>query len=81
MFTLTFVFAIANDLRYEDLHIGAAGKHFGWPMCEGPCDNNPGYSTCSCAVHDDPIFTYPHNERGACIVGGFVYRGSQFPAE
>lgn len=66
---------------YEDLHLGAAGKHLGWPACEGPCSNNPSYGTCSCQLHDDPIFTYHHQGNGACIVGGFVYRGTQFPPQ
>lgn len=70
-----------HNTAWEDLHLGAAGKHFGWPVCEGPCANNPDYNTCSCEVHDDPIFTYAHDGGPACIVGGFVYRGTQFPQE
>jgi hypothetical protein len=70
-----------NSRAHEDLHLGGPGKHFGWPLCEGPCSNNPTYTTCSCEIHDDPIYTYPHNNLGACLIGGFVYRGSQFPAE
>ena len=29
----------------------------------------------------NPIFSYPHDGRDAAITGGFVYRGTQFPAE
>ena len=30
--------------------------------------------------HDEPDLSYPHNNRDAAITGGFVYRGTQFPA-
>ena len=29
----------------------------------------------------NPIYSYPHGGRDACITGGIVYRGSQFPSE
>ena len=29
----------------------------------------------------NPWFTYPHAGRDSSITGGFVYRGTQFPAE
>ncbi len=62
----------------EDVHLGAAGVNYGWPNCEGSC-SNPAFPTCDCATADDPIFSYDHLE-GQAIVGGFVYRGTQFPA-
>ncbi|MFT5477709.1 MAG: PKD repeat protein, partial [Planctomycetota bacterium] len=46
--------------------------NFGWPSCEGFC-GNPFFS--------DPLFSYPHNGGGAAIIGGYVNRGNQFPAE
>ena len=71
-----------NDQQtaWEDVHLGAAGQNFGWPLCEGPCDN-PDFPLCSCNEHDDPIFGYPHEGSGASISGGVVYRGNQFPSE
>jgi hypothetical protein len=70
----------------EDIHLGKARVNYGWPLCEGNC-NNPDYSsTCSCSLHDNPLFTYTHkdakNPKGtnAAIIGGFVYRGNQFPS-
>lgn len=55
----------------EELNVGVAGANYGWPLCEG---------TCGTAGMTNPIFTYPHNNRDASITGGFVYRGTQFPA-
>jgi len=58
----------------EELNLGVAGANYGWPSCEGSsCGGNPAYTS--------PIYSYPHNGRDASITGGFIYRGSQFPAE
>ena len=29
----------------------------------------------------NPIYSYPHAGRDGCVIGGIVYRGSQFPSE
>lgn len=69
-----------QETAWEDVHIGQNGKNHGWPACEGPCDNPDYAQTCSCGVHDDPLFAYPHENQGAAIIGGGVYRGSQLPS-
>lgn len=72
-----------NAISWEDVHVltlAEAAKNFGWPYCEGACDNPDFLATCDCNLHDDPIFSYPHAGSGAAIVGGPVYRGAQFPA-
>ena len=56
----------------EDLHIGEKGANYGWPDCEGACDN-PDYT--------DALYTYPHEGSGASITGGVVYHGDQFPSQ
>ena len=56
----------------EEVNLGVAGANYGWPLCEG---------TCGIAGVTSPIFSYPHLGRDASITGGFVYRGTQFPAE
>ncbi len=57
---------------YEEVDLGAAGANYGWPDCElGTC-GNPGYTPA--------LYAYPHLGRDASITGGFVYRGTQFPA-
>lgn len=63
---------------HEDIHVAAPGKNFGWPLCEGPCDDID-FPLCDCRLHDDPLWTYAHNGQGASVTGGVVYRGAQFP--
>jgi glucose/arabinose dehydrogenase/PKD repeat protein len=58
----------------EEVNVAVRGANYGWPNCEGSsCGSNPAYTS--------PIHSYPHNGRDASITGGFIYRGSQFPAE
>ena len=54
----------------EEINLGVRGANYGWPLCEGPCGT---------AGFIGPIFSYPHAGRDAAVVGGFVYRGNQFP--
>ena len=56
----------------EEVDIGAAGANYGWPVCEG---------TCGTSGMTNPLFSYQHNNHDSAITGGFVYRGTQFPAE
>ncbi len=57
----------------EEVNVARSGANYGWPDCEGlSCGGNPAYTS--------PLYTYSHNGRDAAVVGGFVYRGTQFPA-
>ena len=56
---------------FEEVNVGVAGANYGWPVCEG---------TCGTAGMRNPIYQYSHNGRDSAITGGFVYRGTQFPA-
>ena len=58
------------DIAMEEVNPLVRGANFGWPDCEGAC-GTPGFTS--------PIYAYPHAGRDACVVGGFVYRGSRFP--
>jgi glucose/arabinose dehydrogenase len=62
----------------EEVNLLSRGTNYSWPNCEGVCGTvDPG----------DPIYDYSHfvpgsntQTRDASITGGFIYRGSQFPA-
>jgi glucose/arabinose dehydrogenase len=63
-----------NDARtaVEEVDLIVRGANYGWPLCEGPC---------GIAGITNPIYSYPHSGLNAAIMGGFVYRGTQFPSE
>ena len=53
--------------------MGVAGANYGWPECEGfSCGNPDLHESAPCL---------PAPGTGRAITGGFIYRGSQFPAE
>jgi glucose/arabinose dehydrogenase len=54
------------------------GENYGWRCYEG----NHAYNTAGCSAigeYDAPIFEYPHAD-DCSVIGGYVYRGSQYPA-
>jgi glucose/arabinose dehydrogenase len=65
-----------NDVgrkRADEINLGVAGANYGWPECEGECENpHPDF--------EDPIHTYSQ-QTGCAITGGAFYRGTQFPKE
>jgi glucose/arabinose dehydrogenase len=55
------------------------GINFGWPVFEGTACF--GAASCGLPNHTPPVLRYAHAaEGGFSITGGFVYRGSAFPA-
>ena len=57
------------------------GHNYGWPFREGTRDNSAdaGRTTPTGFASDAPIAEYTHLD-GDSIIGGYVYRGSAFPA-
>jgi len=53
------------------------GLNFGWAICEGTHDFLGG--DCSSIDSVRPVIEYPHGDLGFSVIGGYVYRGSQFP--
>ncbi|MEW5961878.1 MAG: PQQ-dependent sugar dehydrogenase, partial [Chloroflexota bacterium] len=69
--------------QYEEIHVELAGtpggQNYGWRLLEGrhcfdPANCDPG--SLDVAL---PIAEYDHNQ-GCSVTGGYVYRGSRFPA-
>ena len=75
---------VGQDLWEEvsmQLRSSKGGENYGWRCYEG----NHTYNTDSCKAHSNytfPKYEYAHsNVTGDCsITGGFVYRGSTYPA-
>ncbi|MCH8990347.1 MAG: PQQ-dependent sugar dehydrogenase [Acidobacteria bacterium] len=71
----------------EEIDLGVSGGNYGWNLKEGSFffDANGGDPSFVTNVDPgvpaglvDPIAEYDHDE-GAAIIGGFVYRGGEFP--
>lgn len=63
---------------------GTSGANYGWPCMEGTLVNGaaPGAGDCDTVTAVDilPVFQYNNPAQGRSIVGGYVYRGSEYPA-
>lgn len=53
------------------------GENFGWPILEGK--NCFQQANCDRTGITEAVLDYPHSE-GCTVVGGYVYRGQQYPA-
>lgn len=68
--------------RYEEVNMQPAhspgGEHYGWDTTEGLSCFEPS-AGCNFAGISLPFFAYPHDE-GCSVTGGYVYRGTRYPA-
>ncbi len=79
---------VGQDL-WEEVDLIVKGGNYGWNVREGFHHYKPGPPG---AQYIDPVIEYPHNPAllkesrfprhaiGACIIGGYVYRGAKYPA-
>ena len=68
------------DIR-EEVNILQKGGNYGWPFREGTIDH-PEYMERPAEILGtlvDPLHEYPKAEGNCAVIGGYVYRGSQFP--
>lgn len=75
--------ADVGQARIEEIDIVDMGMNYGWVIKEGsdcfdPFNPSTPPASCNDAGLIDPVAEYTH-EDGLAVVGGFVYRGSQFP--
>ena len=68
---------------YEDVHFvpagSAGGLNFGWPLMEGAHCFPPGRD-CDPAGLEQVVAEFPHGTGDCSVTGGYVYRGSDWPA-
>jgi glucose/arabinose dehydrogenase len=68
---------------YEEVDLQPAsskgGENYGWRIMEGSHCFNPGQG-CDQTGLVLPVAEYSHDEGGCSITGGYVYRGSKYPA-
>jgi glucose/arabinose dehydrogenase len=79
---------VGQDL-WEEVDIIVKGGNYGWNVREGFHYFKPGPPG---AQYIDPVIEYPHKPEllkeskfpkhnfGACVIGGYVYRGAKYPA-
>lgn len=57
---------------------GTGGRNYGWNVLEGNACY--GAQSCDSSGMTPPIAVHDHSQGVCAIVGGYVYRGTQFPA-
>jgi glucose/arabinose dehydrogenase len=74
---------------WEEIDLIVKGGNYGWGVREGAHHFKPGPEG---ARYIDPVMEYPHKTNflaqslfpnhsiGACVVGGYVYRGQKYPS-
>ena len=74
-----YIADVGQDL-FEEIDVQPAGKggqDYGWPIMEGMhCYNS---DSCSSDGLTLPVAEYTH-DNGCAVTGGYVYRGSKYPA-
>jgi uncharacterized repeat protein (TIGR03806 family) len=64
---------------WEEVNIVVRGGNYGWGDMEGDFCYS-GRSNCSTANKIKPVLTISHNTGVCSVIGGYVYRGAQYPA-
>jgi glucose/arabinose dehydrogenase len=79
---------VGQDL-WEEVDLVTNGGNYGWSVREGTHHFKPGAPG---AQFSEPVMEYPHRPNilseslfpdhtiGLCVIGGYVYRGKQFPS-
>ncbi len=76
-----FVGDVGQDL-WEEIDIVEKGGNYGWRIMEGNHLYDPalaGYLGINISSLSPPVYDYSHYV-GHCVIGGVVYRGTQYPA-
>jgi glucose/arabinose dehydrogenase len=67
------------DIQPADVNGNMGGRNYGWRCMEGGSCTGLSGCTCGAASLVAPVHTYGHTLGRNCIIGGYVYRGSNIP--
>lgn len=76
--TKKLICADVGQNKYEEVNNIEKGMNYGWRVMEGNHCYNP-ENNCNEQLYKGPISEYDHSE-GVSVIGGYVYRGLEFPA-
>jgi uncharacterized repeat protein (TIGR03806 family) len=80
-----FYVADVGDRRREEINLVTVGSNCGWEYSEGTLatrdftPNAPRRPEPYLGTETWPVFEYSRDAANRCIIGGYVYRGQQFP--
>jgi len=71
--------------HWEKVVIAERGSNHGWSFREGTVRFDRSYLSGNGPVHllgieKAPVYEYEHRDLNNCVIGGYVYRGRQFPS-
>ncbi|MDB6124647.1 MAG: Immunoglobulin I-set domain protein [Pedosphaera sp.] len=69
-----------GDSAREEVDMVIKGGNYQWNYGEGFSSGSGSKPTPIIGTEVPPIYDYPHADGNACIIGGYVYRGSQHAA-
>jgi uncharacterized repeat protein (TIGR03806 family) len=67
-----------GDDTWEEINRVEIGRNYGWSVMEGPVCH--GAATCNPTGIEPPVVAYAHKQGLLAVIGGYVYRGTQYPA-
>jgi uncharacterized repeat protein (TIGR03806 family) len=62
----------------EEVNLVEKGGNYQWSFMEGAVPGTRPRPTPVVGVEKPPVFDYPHTNGYTCVIGGYVYRGTQF---
>src|SRR5882724_11519311 len=70
---------VGQDTR-EEVDILLPGKNYQWGFMEGFAAGPKARPGSVIGTEQPPLWDYPHGSGDGCVIGGYVYRGANFPA-
>jgi uncharacterized repeat protein (TIGR03806 family) len=76
----TFIGDVGQD-AVEEVDLLAKGANFQWPFREGNIAGAKSPPAVVRGASTPPLYAYNHSAGDTCVIGGYVYRGSDYAAE